>query len=145
MNSSVEVLYYTKCNYPMLKGWWRINLLFHSTDCFAVFFDLFIGRLHHPVNIKAEFKTATVCLSWTPPFLLQGVLIYEYLVNLVVTSMSNSSMDQRFNTSNLSVSFDALDNSYCTVYFICVQAVTLAGIGQQGCINSSRIGGYPTC
>ena len=109
-------------------------------DC--SFQSLYIGKLHSPANILGTVDGATVFLGWTPPFLFHGISIHEYLVNITVISMSNGSVNQHLNTTNQSVSFATFDYSFCTVYFTCVQAVSLAGIGQQGCTNSSRIGGY---
>ena len=76
-------------------------------------------------------------LKWNAPYTLRGVEIDWYYVNVTISTLDTTSI-QSFKTNVTKHSFQAVDNSSCTVYNVSIQAVTLAGLGQQASINTFR-------
>lgn len=100
------------------------------------------GKLDAPRDIVAIFDANMIHISWLQPFTLEGVTINSYLVNVAIVMEFNHSIPWINDTTMMEMaSIPVVDNSSCTVYVTHVQAETLAGLGEPGSINVSRIGG----
>ena len=75
-------------------------------------------------------------LTWNPPFAMDGIDPYYLVTTTVFTEratqliFSNETSEDRFVVR-------ADDSSNCTLYELCVQAATDAGLGKKTCVNTT--------
>ena len=92
------------------------------------------------MNFSVELRGDSLLLSWKEPFVMNGLAPPTYVIN--TTAFNGSIILHETNeTTSLQISKATVDNSSCTVYTLCVQANTAAGLGETACANKSRIGG----
>lgn len=95
-----------------------------------------------PRDMSVMVFNGSVHLSWLPPCILEGVKIESYWVNVSVYTASDTNGTSHSIEGNVQDwSLHEVDNSGCTVYSICVQAVTAAGLGEAACVSKSSSGG----
>lgn len=99
------------------------------------------GRLDSPSNLNVDIVNDSLSLSWTPPYTIEGIYIHYYTEIHARFLNGTVFMVYLNTTSKESLSTKGLDNSTCTVYETCVQAISAGGLGEAACSNKSRIGG----
>ena len=107
-------------------------------SCCKLGIRTFTGRLEAPLNFSVDIRGNLLLLSWEEPFVLRGVPAPTYIIN---TTVNSTVLWETNKTSALKFSKATVDNSSCTLYELCVQASTAAGLGETACLNKSRIGG----
>lgn len=109
------------------------------------------GKLGAPENLKGDFEEGgMISIHWDPPTILSGIYtLYHVQITTVEESPCNVTEMMLNTTSNsLEVDLKKEDKNNVIVYHeICVWASTLAGPGEQQCINIAYSGklGHRNC
>ena len=88
------------------------------------------------MNISVSISTEVISITWLPPYTLEGIVIYDYEVNVTVYN-DNRIIEQEVSITDVeNISFPLIDQSACTVYGLSIQARSDAGLGHPGIVDA---------